>query len=321
MPRYVPDQSDDDLLRGCSAGDTFAWQALVERYDTFIDRQILRTFRLDYYQADEEDARGVRDAVIDILIDRSRLSAIEDASRFPAWLARVCRNKAHDHVRRHKNIKNAPVESARLSIVSLQASVGHDTPRTVADTVGRPHAALGDDLPERVARVCRAVDRLAPIYRLPLKLQLVFTFDLLDDQDCHEIAASRGITPGDVRRETSDLCGHLTVKRQETVRREAALRVHSACLERLQTRRAVLMRHGPGGAEAAGEIDECIARHEQLRQSLIARGDPAVVPSNRQIGAVLGLPERMVATRLFRARALLRKALGTEEEENCTPDT
>lgn len=316
MPAYVPDQNDGDLLRGCCAGDQRAWQALVQRYDTFIERQILRTFRLDFFQPDEEDARLVRDAVIDILLDRSRLAAIEDPSRFQAWLARVCRNKAHDHVRRRKNMKRAPEESARLSAVSLHASVGHDSPRTIADTVGSHHAGPGDDVPERVARVCRAIDRLEPTYRLPLKLQLVFSFDLLDNRDYHEIATSRGSTPSDIRRETVDLCGGLVMKQEETVRREATLRIHSACLERLQTRRCALAGQGLDATAALHEIDEQIARHEKTREALLSRGDPPIVPSNREIGTILGLPERTVATRLFRARALLRKALGMEKEEN-----
>jgi RNA polymerase sigma-70 factor (ECF subfamily) len=116
----------------------------------------------------------VEDLVQDVFVTAmERLASLRDAEAFGAWLMRIARNRATDHLRR------------RFRFVSGGESDDSATP-------GRPQAVASPDRTEALA-VLSVIRSLPETYRETLTLRLV------EGLTGPEIAERTGLTPGSVR--------------------------------------------------------------------------------------------------------------------------
>jgi len=110
-------------------------------------------------------AREAADLTQDVFLAALRkLHQLESDAAFGAWIARIARNRAHDHHRR-----------------------------------ARPVTSLPEDLPEPASRVVEAREALAAIRSLPSAYRETLMMRLAAGLTGPEIAARTGLTPGSVR--------------------------------------------------------------------------------------------------------------------------
>ncbi|MBM4310561.1 MAG: hypothetical protein FJ119_06405 [Deltaproteobacteria bacterium] len=303
--------TNTELVARCCAGDNTAWRSFFERFNEFIDRQILRAFRLVDFEHEEHDFDTAKNAVVDILLDPRKLGAISEPERLKAWLATVCRSKARDVARARRSIKNSADEAAKRSMLSLQQSTGRSDSdslleHNVASDCPAPDCLYDEDL---FAAVQSAIEALEWIYQCPLKVSLIFHADFLREADMLRIAAERSVSPGVVRDELSCLLDDLLRKHAANIRHEAALRVAAAYVERLKARCHMLANSCSARDEIATAARLELEKNEQRLAAILSGRNRPVTPGNVQIAAILGQKENVIATRLFRARKMLAHAL------------
>ncbi len=320
MIKTTDETSDYDIINLCIQGDGCAWRSLFERYNDFIDHQIVRTFHLDYYPYTEEDFEQVKDNIIDILLAPGNLKKIDTPNRFKQWLARVSRNKTHDFVRAKKAIKNSVEEEAGKSSLSLQNPVGAEGDCTLEEMIGggNPYADRPtDDIAEKTREFISSVEW---IYQIPLKLYLIFCDDLLVSEDIRKIARERDVTLTIVKQGINSMLENLVKKHEKNICLEGEIRVTASYLNRLKARLDFLNQAGTGNNESINNIKLNIQQRESRLADLIQKNPKPVVPSNREIGEVLGVKEETVATRLFRVKKMIRERWNRDkdnQEQSC----
>lgn len=83
--------TDAELVRACRAGDSDAWNELVERYSRYVYAIAVRGFRLS-----DEDAEDVFQDVFTRVY--TRLDSLRDDSAFRPWIAQLTRRRCLDAV-------------------------------------------------------------------------------------------------------------------------------------------------------------------------------------------------------------------------------
>jgi len=83
--------SDADLVQRCRAGDSEAWNELVERYSRYVYAICVRGFRLS-----DEDAEDVFQDVFTRAF--MRLETLRDGSALKPWLAQLTRRRCLDAI-------------------------------------------------------------------------------------------------------------------------------------------------------------------------------------------------------------------------------
>ena len=81
--------SDSELVRACRAGDTAAWNELVERYSRYVYAIAVRGFRLS-----DDDAEDVFQDVFTRIY--TRLDSLRDDSALRPWIAQLTRRRCID---------------------------------------------------------------------------------------------------------------------------------------------------------------------------------------------------------------------------------
>ena len=81
--------SDAELVRACRAGDTDAWNELVERYSRYVYAIAARGFRLE-----DEDAEDVFQDVFTRIY--TRLDTLRDDTALRPWIAQLTRRRCLD---------------------------------------------------------------------------------------------------------------------------------------------------------------------------------------------------------------------------------
>ena len=84
--------TDAQLVERCRAGETAAWNELVERFSRYVYGIALRAFRLP-----EHDAEDVFQDVFARTYER--LDSLRDDSAIRPWIAQLTRNACIDHLR------------------------------------------------------------------------------------------------------------------------------------------------------------------------------------------------------------------------------
>jgi RNA polymerase sigma factor (sigma-70 family) len=90
-----PQLAAEDLLSACRAGDSEAWQRLVEKYERLVYAIPLRM------GLDRDEAADVFQLTFAALIQS--LDAIRDESKLGGWLATVARRQSWALLRRHRD--------------------------------------------------------------------------------------------------------------------------------------------------------------------------------------------------------------------------
>ncbi len=143
------------LVAAARAGDRTAFGQLYHQYWRMVHGILL--VRVPRNEVD--------DLAQDVFLSAWRqLHALRDAAAFPGWLARIARNRAHDHHRRSQN-----------------------------------SVELSEDLPVEDAPEAEACQALAAIQSLPDAYRETLILRLVEGLTGPEIAARTGLAPGSVR--------------------------------------------------------------------------------------------------------------------------
>jgi RNA polymerase sigma-70 factor (ECF subfamily) len=160
----MPDAEDDELLDRFVRGDQDAFERLFREHQQEVYRWILRVVR---------DGGAAEDVLVETFWRAYRGRARFDASRsFGAWIRRIARNAALDHVR-----KVRPGGGHTVPVESLSAPAGTD--------------------PVVVESIRLAFHRLAP------KLRIVATLALIEGCPYAEIADAMDLPLGTVKSRVS----------------------------------------------------------------------------------------------------------------------
>jgi RNA polymerase sigma-70 factor (ECF subfamily) len=145
--------TDDALL--AASGDTAAFARLVQGSEGMLYRVCRAVLRSD---ADCADA--VQDTV---LTAWRNIGQLRDASRFPAWIARICVNRCYRIAR----------SRCKPELIGERVAAGRDT--------------------------CLLLDVMQAVRSLPDNLRLVVVFHYFEDWSVEETARALGIFPGTVK--------------------------------------------------------------------------------------------------------------------------
>jgi RNA polymerase sigma-70 factor (ECF subfamily) len=172
--------SDESLAARAAGGETFAFEAIVARYQ---DRVYRLTFRLTGNHADALDV--TQDTFLQIF---RHLASFRGESRFGTWLYRVATNAALMHRRTRAR---QPAESLEAYLPRFDATGAHcGTPAELQV------AARADELLDRtrLAEVAREA-----IARLPEPYRAAFVLRDLEELATVDVAQVLGVEPATVR--------------------------------------------------------------------------------------------------------------------------
>jgi RNA polymerase sigma-70 factor (ECF subfamily) len=93
----LSDVGDAELVRACRAGDTEAWNELVERYSRYVYAIAVRGFRLS-----DEDAEDVFQDVFTRIY--TRLDSLRDDSALRPWIAQLTRRRCLDAIAARREV-------------------------------------------------------------------------------------------------------------------------------------------------------------------------------------------------------------------------
>ena len=156
----MPDGLDGELLERFVQGDQTAFETLFRQFEADVYRWIMRIVR---------DRSASDDVLVEAFWRAYRGRARFDASRsFGAWMRRIATNAALDH---------------------LRAARKHAGWRTADDRMPAP-AQPDSAMHESIALAFR---------RLPLKLQIVATLALVEEQPYSEIADALDLPVGTIK--------------------------------------------------------------------------------------------------------------------------
>ncbi|MEO8679990.1 MAG: sigma-70 family RNA polymerase sigma factor [Vicinamibacterales bacterium] len=156
----MPDDLDGDLLDRFVQGDQAAFEGLFRQFETEVFRWILRIVR---------DRSAAEDVLVEAFWRAYRGRARFDPSRsFGAWMRRIATNAAIDHVK------------------ATRSQAGW---RTADDTLRAPAG------PDRA--VAEAISVV--FHSLPVRLRVVATLALIEDQPLAEIAEAMHLPIGTVK--------------------------------------------------------------------------------------------------------------------------
>jgi len=91
------DWTDAELVQRCRAGDTAAWNELVERYSRYVYAIAVRGFRLS-----DEDAEDVFQDVFTRIY--TRLDSLRDDSALRPWIAQLTRRRCIDAIAARREV-------------------------------------------------------------------------------------------------------------------------------------------------------------------------------------------------------------------------
>ena len=155
---------DRELIVRAQAGDSSAYEAIVNQFGPMVFRLISRFFRT------RED---VEDLAQDVFLKLfARIDQVRPADNFPGWLARVTVNTCYDELRRSRRRKVA------------METFGPDL---------NPGSAPPPAEPEGLGRARLALQNLDPKLRMPLILKEV------EEMSVQEIAKTMGLTQTNVK--------------------------------------------------------------------------------------------------------------------------
>lgn len=171
--------SDESLAARCVAGDSSAFERLVDRYRE-------RVYRLACRVAGDTEAP---DVVQETFLQAFRsLAAFRGEARFGTWLYRIATNAALMHLRARKR---RPAESLDAFLPSFDGAGKHDRTPEELRVAGRV-----DELVERrllAERAREGIDRLPEPYRV------AFVLRDLEEMTTEEVAELLSVTPAAVR--------------------------------------------------------------------------------------------------------------------------
>jgi RNA polymerase sigma-70 factor (ECF subfamily) len=165
---------DTDLVSRAAAGDTAAFQALVERHRSLV-------YRVAYqFAGNHHDAEDIAQEVF-IKVYRS-LDRFRQEAQLSSWLYRIVMNACIDHRRRHAPAGSAPFgEEAEHKMLNTPEETPGPEQRAYADELGALLESAIADLPKG--------QRIVFVMRHHQGLKLV------------EIADALGLAEGTVKRQ------------------------------------------------------------------------------------------------------------------------
>jgi RNA polymerase sigma-70 factor, ECF subfamily len=170
----LPSPSDPDLVARAAAGDSSAFQALVERHRTMV-------YRVAYqFAGNHHDAEDIAQDVF-LKVYRS-LNRFRQDAQLTSWLYRIVMNACIDYKRRH-----APAGWAPFTEEAEQCMLN-----TPEGGPGPEDAAYGGELGDVLS---------AAVSRLPAGQRLVFTMRHHEGLKLNEIAAALDLAEGTVKRQ------------------------------------------------------------------------------------------------------------------------
>jgi len=299
--------SDSDIIARCIKGEQSAWSLFINQYNRHIDQQIIRIFHFHSYPPTEEDFLKVKDDVIDIIRMPAKLESITNRNDIRAWLSTVSRNKTHDYVRRKKSIRVAFDEETNKKMVSLQDPLGSAGNHTLEDVISHNEDVEDRPVHEMAGKVLRMLEGMDEKYRVPMKFYLIFHDYLLSSDEINNIARIRGVSPEVVKKQINQLIDRLLKKHEKSIRKEGKIIILTSYINRLKSRLHYLNQYPQDHQQKILEIEENLRKKETQLGKLIAKKSSPVVPSSKEIGAILGVRSGVVSIRLFRARKELKK--------------
>lgn len=299
--------SDSDLISRCIKGEQSAWTLFFNQYNRHIDQQIIRIFHFHTYPYTEEDFHKVKDDVVDILQMPEKLEGIINLESIRAWLSTVARNKTHDYVRRRKSIRSAFEEEVDRDMVSLQDPLGSVSEYTLEDVVTQSEEVEAKPEKEITKSLISMLEEMDEKYRIPMKLYLIFHDYLLSPDEIENIAGRRGVSPEVVKKQIDQLMDRLLKKHEQTIKKEGKITIIASYVNRLKSQLYYLRQYPQDHHQKILKIEEDLRKKEAQLEKLIDKKSNPVVPSSKEIGAILELSSGVVSIRLFRARQALKK--------------
>ena len=177
VPAVEP--SDETLAARAAAGDTSAFETIVQRYQA-------RVFRLACRLAGDTDAPDVlQDTFLQVY---RHLSSFRGESQFSTWLYRIATNAALMH---RRATARRPAESLDQYLPRFDADGKH-----IATPVELQVVTRADELIDRQVLAGRARDVIA---RLPDVYRQAFVLRDLEDMSTAQVAQALDIEPAAVR--------------------------------------------------------------------------------------------------------------------------
>ncbi len=167
------ESAEHELYRAAIRGDRDA-------FETMIHTMSRPLFAIAYgiLQSREEAEDAVQDAFVKAWKSRWR---VRDPQKFPAWLATIARHRAHDVLRRRRNVPLG--EHCRAGA----------SPAAATDAVALQTSSQTPDDTDRHAQVHAALATLPELHRSAVALRY------LEDMDYATIEQTLGLTNGALR--------------------------------------------------------------------------------------------------------------------------
>jgi hypothetical protein len=309
----LADLPDNELVSLCLENQRPAWEEFFRRYISLIKQAIkskLRDHGYGQVSDDQDILWDIHGKIVEKLYGRGLLRQCVNIEGIRPWLKSVAQNQTTDWVIEQGRKKRLPQRQAESSTVSLSEPIKGTSGLTLGDMMSE-HDESDDDLKVYVESVLDRIgkageDRKLWVLRLSIISQLPLTAE-----DIARLSRFSGHNESEVRSRIAFMMQQVEVKEEKRIAAmgKAILLWHE--IRRLEARLINENRSSPDTAEAERIMLEIQGEMGQ-REKMLNDGKRLIRPANRDIAALVGLPENQaeqVSTILIRAREILRTTM------------
>jgi len=152
----------DEIIAGCKRGENKYQKILFENYYSSMLIICVK------YCEDIDEAKDILQDSFITIFDKVNTFKSELSCSFPAWMARIVRNKCVDYIRKNKKIKKIGLDDKHFNVVIKT--------ETLLDLFGD--------------KLTNAIEKLSPKYKQTIKMFY------MEDKSCKEISEIMGIHIG-----------------------------------------------------------------------------------------------------------------------------
>jgi DNA-directed RNA polymerase specialized sigma24 family protein len=297
--------SVEAIVQRCLQHDRSAWNEFFIRFTPLLNKAIRNTLIRNDATAQSQDLDIIQDIylkVVEKLYTRNILSKCPRVEGIASWLATVASHQAIDWLKEKGRLKNLPRLRDETATCSLDAPLDEDG-STLYDVLSAeehdddvPPPPLGELMLSQVHGLQNEKQRWV------LRLSILGQVELQEDE-YQALAEITARAPEDVRKTIASLESALAKRDQERQEEHGRSVLYWHELRRYEKEYISLSldTFTDHTAELA-QLRTQIADKQALRDALVAKCRKTLRPSDREIAALVGLPENQVGITLRRAR-------------------
>lgn len=303
-----------DVINRCKDKQRSGWEDLFQLFHNHIKQLIIDTLK----ENDRLDLVKQEDTVPDIFVRfyESAILSITDLEHPLAakrWLSQIAYWRTIDYLNTLNTQKRRLIREVEKNTASLDEVQYDASDTTLADTIAAPERCNTFD--DALADVMKVLESLDAPKRWALRLKAIY-YQPLEEKELDQLARYTGKPADRLNEEIDALMDALAHKAADKTKSLGDAARVEVTMKNLVNRLLFDMAAGSAPEDRIIHSQREVIAHKKNMKKLEIAGQQPIVPSNKQLAVILGIPkgkEDNISTAIFRARKILRNSKAYHE--------